>query len=458
MSTISLADAAYTRTIGENLVLRWSMAADTERIATLYSTVFRRDAQDVPNTGIMHWTREMMSGDHPLIGPGDFAIVEDPVSGAIVASTCLMRAEWKYAGIRFPVGRPEIVASLPEYRNRGLVRAVFELIHARSEERGDVAQGITGISYYYRQFGYEFALDLGGAKTLPFMSIPKLKPEDPEPFALRDATEADIPTLQALYAQECQRQYGGAPLLVAAEVDPDYWRYLLNWPQLQSGEGWRAKLLCDQTGAAVGYTLIQSMRWGEEINIRAAMIARGTGLVAALPSLLRGIQAEAPTLLKRRAELADASKIKFGLGRDHPIYHALAGSLTEDDPPYAWYVRVPDLPALLMRLAPVLEARLADSIISGYTGELRLNFFRGGLRLVFAAGKLTAAEPWQTDHNWGPRAQAEFPPLVFLRLLFGHDSLDELQTFLPDVSSLPEAKILLDALFPKRVSWVLNMD
>ena len=455
---ITHSDPTYTRDLGEGLRLRWSQQADGARIGNLYSTVFRRDKDDVPNNGIHHWTNELISGNHPLIGSNDFAIVEDTATGIVVASTCLMQAEWNYDGIRFPVGRPEIVASLPEYRNRGLIRAIFELIHARSEQRGDVAQGITGIPYYYRQFGYEYAFDLGGSKSIRFSDVPQLKAEESEPYTLRYATEADIPTLQRLYQRECQRQHGGAPLLVSAEIPAAYWQYTQGWRELASGEGWRAKLLCDQAGKVLGYTLLTSMRWGNSVHVRAMMFDAGVSLPAVLPAMLRGIQAETPTLLKRRPEMPEADRITLNLGREHPVYQALSGKLGGDEPPYAWYVRVADLPGLLRRLAPVLEARLAASLMGNYSGELRLNFFRGGLRLVFEAGKLALTEPWQVDHNWGPKPQAEFPPLVFLRLLFGHDSLAELSAFLPDVSADDEAKMLLDTLFPKRVSWVINLD
>src|SRR6476620_12558376 len=100
---------------------------------------------------------------------------------------------WEDDGIVFPDGRPEIVATMPDFRNRGLIRAIFELIHARSAAEGQLAQGITGISYYYRQFGYEYALDLGGRRSVYLAAIPKLKPGETEPYALRDATLADIP-------------------------------------------------------------------------------------------------------------------------------------------------------------------------------------------------------------------------------------------------------------------------
>ena len=103
-----------------------------------------------------------MSGTHPLMGPGDFALVEDQSKphNPLVACTCLWRHTWEYEGIPFAMGRPEIVASDPAYRHRGLIRALFELIHARSEAEGHLVQAITGIPYFYRLFGYEYALDL----------------------------------------------------------------------------------------------------------------------------------------------------------------------------------------------------------------------------------------------------------------------------------------------------------
>ena len=49
----------------------------------------------------------------------------------------LISQTWSYAGIEFGVGWPELVATLPEYRQRGLIRTQFEEIHRWSEERGE---------------------------------------------------------------------------------------------------------------------------------------------------------------------------------------------------------------------------------------------------------------------------------------------------------------------------------
>jgi hypothetical protein len=160
-----------------------------------------------------------------------------------------------------------------------------------------------------------------------------------------------------------------------------------------------------------------------------------------------------------RPNTPPASKIAFGLEGAHPVYDAL-GSMATVEAPYGWYVRVPDLPLFIRHIAPVLERRLAGSVTSGYTGELRFDFYRGGLRLAFEQGRLTVAEPWSVRaERWGPKPQAGFPPLVFLQLLFGRRSLADLRYAFPDAwTDGEEPRALLETLFPTQPSWVLPLD
>ena len=88
----------------------------------------------------------------------------------------LIPQTWTYEGIEFGVGRPELVGTAPEFRNRGLVRAQFDEVHKWSAERGHMVQVITGIPYYYRLFGYEMALDLAGRRVGFEANVPKLTP------------------------------------------------------------------------------------------------------------------------------------------------------------------------------------------------------------------------------------------------------------------------------------------
>src|SRR5215213_9464853 len=111
------------------------------------------------------------------------------------AATYAAVIRWSFEGIPFEIGRPENVATDPAYRNRGLVRAMIELVHARSAAESHPLQAITGIPNFYRQFGYEYAFDLHSRRVAYTALLPPAPPDTPEPYALRPATVADVPRI-----------------------------------------------------------------------------------------------------------------------------------------------------------------------------------------------------------------------------------------------------------------------
>jgi hypothetical protein len=141
----------------------------------------------------------------------------------------------------------------------------------------------------------------------------------------------------------------------------------------------------------------------------------------------------------------------FWLGAEHPVYQVFDSRLPHTIGPYAWFVRVPDLPGFLRHVAPALEQRLENSPMVGYTGELKISFYRSGLCLVFKDGRLVEVEPWQpTPEGEGDYGDAGFADLTFLQLLFGYRSREELDYAFADCwASRNLARPLLDALFPK---------
>jgi len=146
------------------------------------------------------------------------------------------------------------------------------------------------------------------------------------------------------------------------------------------------------------------------------------------------------------------SGLQFQLGEHHPAYEANQERLPHARPPYAWYLRVPDLPGFLRTIAPALEERLAGTFAAGHSGELKLSFYRSGLRIVLERGRFAAIEPWmpvaaQDEGN------AAFPDLTFLQLLFGYRTFAELRYARPDAwAADDEARGLLTALFPRQYS------
>ena len=145
----------------------------------------------------------------------------------------------------------------------------------------------------------------------------------------------------------------------------------------------------------------------------------------------------------------------FWLGSEHPVYEAYQRSLPEVQPPYAWYIRIANIAGFLRHIAPVLERRLENSLAPGHTGELKLSFYRRGVRLAFESGRLVTVEDW--DPATGS-ANAGFPGLTFIKLIVGYATAEELRNGYPDcwVGS-DEARVLLNTLFPKQGShiWVI---
>jgi hypothetical protein len=445
--------ADYRRDLDDGLVVRWSTAADTGDFMYLASMVFRDGPDAPPNDNLAALLHESMSGRFLPTGAGDVAVVEDTRrrEHRLVCCTTLWRLTWDYEGIPFAVGRPEIVATEPEYRKRGLVRAVFELIHARSEAEGHLAQGITGIPYFYRQFGYEYALDLDVRRLAYFALIPKAPEGTPEPFSLRDATAADIPLIQSLYDQS------RAIYPVSTRIPEQWWRYQIGLQhRIKYDDFWNIQIIVDEHRTPLGYVIIPELRWRQSMNVHDLVTAPGVNLQAVMPSLLRTLRTQAERLAAAH-NAGPVDKIAFRMGVKHPAYAVLSKELViEPDPPYAWYVRVPDLPRFLRHIAPALERRLATSPLAGYNGALKLNFYRDGLQMVFDKGQLTSVAPWQAP-LWSEQGDALFPPLVFLQLLFGRRSLEELQYAYPDVRLENAVELLVNTLFPANPSWVLPM-
>jgi N-acetylglutamate synthase-like GNAT family acetyltransferase len=446
-------DLHVKRDLGNGLLLRWSEANDTEEIVYLTSMVFRDDADAPPNTHLGNLVRELMSGRHPLMGPRDFVVVEDTrrTEHRIVACTCFWSQVWEYEGIRFGFGRPEIVATDPDYRNRGLVRTLFEEIHARSEAEGHLAQGITGIRYFYRQFGYEYALNLDGRRITNLSLIPAAKENEPEPYTLRDATEEDIPLIQELFDRR------GRESIVTSPIEANWLRYHLRmWNVVETDDNWHLQIIIDRAGMAAGFLLTPVVRWGKHMEVFALEVRSEVNLQAALPPILRALAVQGQQL-QAQPGAGPLHEISFTLGVTHPVYDVLGSALTTRRvPPYAWYVRVPDVPRFLRHIAPALERRLLESPLARYSGELHITLYRGGLHLVFEDGTLKLAESWGGP-AYSAIEDAGFPPLVFLQLLFGYRSLDDLRYAFPDVRVKDEAELLLKTLFPMKPSWVVPL-
>ncbi len=272
-----------------------------------------------------------------------------------------------------------------------------------------------------------------------------------EPYTLRAATVADIPELARLYDEE------RAGALVSTPISAEYWRWAIAGADPLGDSFLFPWMLTGRDGAVAGYALTSLETHKGALSIDAVWLKRGLWLPA-WPSLLRGLVPVGARLPVHYPGSPPLSSLAFYLPRTHPAHaalHAFVKSPRDMDDAYAWYVRAHDLSALLRRLAPAMERRLAASPFAGYTGELMVDLYRDAVRLVFADGRIT--EVLERRAVAASEPTVGMPPDVFPQLLFGYRDLRELRYAYPDVTVGGVARALLPVLFPKRESWALPL-
>jgi len=447
----TLLEAKNLRDLSDGLILRSAGPADADRLAEFNSTIHGNEDTGEPDQRVGVWARDLLTRPHPTFRPADFTIVEDTRSGKIVSSLNLIPQTWSYDGIQFQVGRPELVGTDPEYRNRGLVRAQFELIHQWCLERGYPVQAITGIPYYYRIYGYEMCLNLGGGRTGFLPQIPALKDGEQELYRIRPAIEQDLALIASLYQHASQRY------LVNAIRDEHLWRYELDGRSEQNVNRIVLKIIEDKDGQAIGYLGHPSFNWGPSMVATAYELMPGISYAAVTPAVIRFLKETGVNYIAANGGKETFSSFGFSLGSEHPVYQVMQEGLPRVRKPYAWYIRIPNLVGFLNVIKPVIENRLANSPMSGHTGEFKITFYRSGLRIVLDQGRITF-EAWQPEPV-GHSGQAAFPGLTFYQLLFGYRSFDELMEAYPDCWKETDTVYgLLNFLFPKRNSnlWAIE--
>src|SRR6266852_2134824 len=356
-------------------------------VAAFNADVLRPQDAPEPDPGLAAWTCDLLSGRHPTFTPGDATVIEDTRTGAIVSSVLLISQTWSFGGVPLKVGPPELVGTHPDYRGRGLVRAQFETIHQWSARRGHQLLAIAGIPWFYRQFGYELALVRGGG---PILFTSSLAPPDADAvaaFRVRPMRAADL-----AFAVETNAQ-AAARYLVTVPRDESLWRF--EWSGRSPASLVRHELRIIETaeGEPVGFLGHGAGLAGTALHVYMYELRPGVSWRAAWVPVLSYLVGTG-----QRFAATDGEN-KFGcisfwfLGPEHPLERVFPSQGTSR--PTAWYLRVPDLPGFVGAVAPVLERRLAESPVAGHTCELRLSFYRGGLRLVLERGRLARAEAWQ---------------------------------------------------------------
>jgi GNAT superfamily N-acetyltransferase len=384
----------------------------------------------------------------PNVSYADFTVVEDTASGRIASLMGLVSQTWNYGGISFGCGQPEAIVTHPDYRRKGLVRKQLEVIHSLSAARGDQVQVIWGNPWYYRQFGYEYALEglWDIHRAIRAHHIPAADDDTVAACSLRQVTRTDYPFIRQLHETGMKRN-----IINVTKFDPDWELHFEGWTKgAHVSRDWR--IIEDPDGSPLGYLCFHDEAESGGFGVHQIELTSEAPYLQYMPGILRQLWDRA-TKLNRGTPPRD---IKLYLGREHPAYSPISRSThLEKGQLECLYIRVPDIVSYLRHITPALENNLAGSPAAGFTGTLRITLFRNGLEIDIESGRITRIDPWKADSFWHTPA---FHDLAFPQLVFGHRRCTELEDIYVDCNVDDRSAVVLDSLFPpfKGTMWLGN--
>ncbi|WP_354527556.1 GNAT family N-acetyltransferase [Nakamurella sp. UYEF19] len=395
------------RELPGRLVLRTATPADLPRIADLL--VQRGDSADARDL-------ELMVTD-PDSGWDLCAVVVD--GDEVVSTASLMDEQIRIGGVTLPAGQVELVATRIGYEGRGLVRELMQRMHQLSTARGHLLQVMIGIPYFYRLFGYEYAITIPKARAV--IGDP---PESWGDSIFRPATAADLTALEELQEQ-AQRSFD-----VTVAHSPARRRWLLSHDS-------SITYVLERHRRAVGTARVQTQDSAVLLAEGAAVDEEAAdALLAEVCRIRPGVPVTVVDRIGTVASTAWATRL------DEPDRGATQ-----------YYVRIADPGPLLDALRPLLFRRLTGSevpidgvVISTFGRHYRMAVESDGLGAVRAGGAM------QAPCSAGGAGVA---PDQLGALLFGPLGMAGLTTTRPDVYPGPHRE-LFEALFPPLTADLLT--
>jgi GNAT superfamily N-acetyltransferase len=365
---------------------------------------------------------------HPNTRPEDFLYVADQSTGQIVSSICLIPWTWRFEDVTLKAGEMGIVGTLPAYRGRGLIRAQVARFKEILREGNYLLSQIQGILYFYRQFGYDYAIPLEGGWVCELHDLPT---GEVAGYHFRQAAREDIPILASFYNEAAQT------VAIHAPRDEAIWDYLMT-RTLGSETAREFWLVLDDAGQPVGYWAI-------------ALEGFGTGLIVSEASRLSGPAGAAiMPRLRRLAEERGKGCVRFNLPAFDDLVQIAQGFGARDVGMYPWQIHLPDVGGLLKALAPILERRLPGTPFAGLTETITLNVFREGFSLDFRAGKLAEVRRVPGVEE----SEINLPPNLLPLLLLGYRTVEDLHSCYPDALIVDARRPLMNTLFPRVRAYI----
>ncbi|MFX0055101.1 MAG: GNAT family N-acetyltransferase [Promethearchaeota archaeon] len=373
--------------------------------------------------------------------------IRDTDKGIFVSSLNAIPSVWGYSGVTLRNLELGFVGTLPEYRKRGLVRALYKEFFEKELARGKYEiSTIQGIPYYYRQFGYDFIIPAWRSVFLRTDQVPDV-PSDDKPawlrFTIGPARKSNLDSIMRLYEKMTART------LVSSVRDRKLWQ--IQEQQRREYEKEFTTYVVKDGKEVEGYFRLVA----RESAIQHSLSDPGKGFLDVIESSIRTYDGVRRALQFLKDKCKEKSLYRIALSGAitsnlSQVGLDLGGNLSRG---WKHQLRIPDMIRFLKRIRPVLQKRLQKTMFEGLTQEVTINTYRHCYVLNFQDGKIKQI----TDlgiHEDGKNLSFRAPPNDFVRLLLGQYSIEELNQHNTDFLVGGHVKSLITTLFPKQESFI----
>ena len=354
--------------------------------------------------------------------------IKDNNSNQIVSNLSLLPQKWEIEGLTFPICEMGVVGTLKEYRGNNLIQIINQFYEKAMEERGYLFSVIRGIHFFYRKLNYEYAFPLDDRIFLPKNRIPT---KSLKALKIRKAKLTDLAFIKEKY-YEFHREY----YVINKFNDESFIYKRLND---NYDENALSTYILEENEKSVGYFSIGYSydRTGYAI-FSSKLSSQQTIKLLQFVSIINNDKEQ--TLLNLNVNIDTfLGKSIISLGGNYRRY-------------YAWQIRIPDLKLFFEAFKPILEKRIENSELKGLTRTVIISSFSENMNLKVKNGKITNIEIIKGYPEINA-CDVCIPKNFLLKLLLSDRTTDEINYIVQDAFVNPESKVLVETLFPKKISF-----
>jgi N-acetylglutamate synthase-like GNAT family acetyltransferase len=404
--------------LGDSHIMRNASREDIPALLEHFKTVHGEGVVDQLKAMLEHY---------PRFSWEDSFIIENSISGEVVSCVILLENAWVLDGVQVPSVEMEAVGTLNSHRNRGYIRMLNEKFEERATQHHPMIQTVAGIPHFYRNFGYEYAANLGGGYNVNPSLIPKLPDSEEEPVTFKPVTSGNFKEFLRYREIHLPRKTWLRKIRLE---DAAYLIYETTSPQQEAFYFYLVK----EKEKTVGVFFLA--RWENRLDIIELYLDNHQYVDAVLRFALA-----------RAQEWNDIPVRVTSPNQKQIREYVSARTQVREIAAYAWCIKIPSVPGFIETISPLFSDRLRDTEFKHFTGELTVMTYKEGFSLAFENGtfKGVTENEEKDPRNYNLR----IPMDSLTRLLMGYETLDELMIHEPDVQCAAVMKPFVRVLFPK---------